>query len=150
MLDARIKSLNYLNLVFAKLEAKAAQVDHALLDLGGYICEAPGFNVFLVDGRRLRTPVHDILEGISRATVLELAAEASFDCHEEDLDLYHAYCADEMFLTSTAGGLLPVTELDGRRIGAGEPGPVFRTPADGYRTLLESGRYSTSASEERG
>ena len=148
VLDSHVKSLNYLNLVLAKLEAKAAKADHALLlDLSGRICEAPGFNVFLVHGNRLHTPRHDILEGITRATVLDLAREAGLDCREEDLELYHAYTADEMFLTSTAGGLLPVTELDGRTIGEGRPGPVFTRMAEAYRKLLESGRHGTEVYE---
>ena len=145
VLDAHIKSLNYLNLVLAKLEAKAAKVDHCLLlDISGRICEAPGFNVFLVQGDRLSTPRHDILEGITRATVMDLAAEAGLSCVEDDLELYHAHTADEMFLTSTAGGLLPVAELDGRMIGEGRPGPVFMRLAEAYREVLQSGRHGTS------
>jgi branched-chain amino acid aminotransferase len=145
VLDAHVKSLNYLNLVMAKLEAKAAKVDHALLlDMAGRICEAPGFNVFLVEGRRLRTPIHDILEGITRATVMELAAAAGLEVREESLELYDAYTADEMFLTSTAGGLVPVSELDGRSIGEGRPGPVFQSLSEAYRQALQSGERGTA------
>ncbi|NJM34888.1 MAG: branched-chain amino acid aminotransferase [Rhodomicrobium sp.] len=148
VLDPHIKSLNYLNLVLAKLEAKAAQVDECLLlDINGRICEAPGFNVFLVQGKSLRTPSHDILEGITRATVMELAKMAGFSCREEDLELYDAYTADEIFLTSTAGGLVPVGELDGRRIGDGKPGPVFSQLSEAYLELARSGRYGTPVYE---
>ena len=137
VLDAQVKSLNYLNLVLAKLEAKAAGVDHALLlDIEGRICEAPGFNVFLVQDGRLRTPAHDVLRGITRATVMELAREAGLAVSEEDLELYDAHTADEMVLTSTAGGLLPVTELDGRAIGSGQPGPVFTSLAAAYDRMV--------------
>jgi branched-chain amino acid aminotransferase len=145
VLDAHVKSLNYLNLVMAKLEAKAAKVDHALLlDMAGRICEAPGFNVFLVEGGRLRTPIHDILEGITRATVMELATAAGLEVREESLELYDAYTADEMFLTSTAGGLVPVSELDGRSIGEGRPGPVFQSLSEAYRQALQSGERGTA------
>lgn len=144
VLDAHIKSLNYLNFVLAKLEAKAAKVDHCLmLDLSGRICEAPGFNVFVVADGRLRTPRHDILEGVTRAAVMDLASAAGIACAADDLELYDAYTADEMFITSTAGGLIPVMELDGRIIGDGRPGPVFARLAEGYMGLLESGREST-------
>lgn len=144
VLDAHIKSLNYLNLVLAKLEAKAAGVDQALmLDVHGRLCESPGFNVFVVKGKRLRTPVHDILVGITRETVMELAPELGYAVQECDLELYDAYTADELFLCSTAGGLLPVIELDGRPIGEGKPGPVFTALAEGYHQALTSGRYGT-------
>ena len=149
VLDAQVKSLNYLNPLLAKIEAKAAGVDHALLpDIEGRICEAPGCNVFLVRGTRLSTPRRDILQGITRGTVIELAGAAGLDAREEDLELYHAYTADEMFLTSTAGSLMPVAELDGRTIGEGRPGPVFAALHEAYRQLLASGRHGTPVAVE--
>ena len=142
VLDPQIKSINYLNLVLAKLEAKAAGADEALL-LDGRICEATGCNVFIVKGRRLRTPRHDILEGITRETMIELAPTADLVAEACDLELYDAYTADEVFLSSTAGGLLPVSEIDGRRIGSGRPGPVFRALDAAYRALVSSEKYAT-------
>jgi branched-chain amino acid aminotransferase len=140
VLDPQIKSLNYLNLVMAKVEAKAAGADQALmLDLQGRVCEAPGFNVFIVKGDHLRTPAHDILRGITRETVMELAPGRGYRAQECDLELYDAYTADEMFLTSTAGGLVPVVELDGRRIGGGQPGRAYRALLGAYREALERG-----------
>ena len=144
VLDNNIKSLNYLNLVLARIEAKAAGADQALmLDIHGHVCECPGFNVFLVRDGVLHTPLNDILVGITRNTVMEIATELGHIVKEGVYELYHAYTADEIFLTSTAGGLLPVTELDGRRIGDGQPGPVFQRLRDGYRAALESGRWGT-------
>lgn len=144
VLDAHVKSLNYLNLVMAKIEARAAAVDQALmLDVHGRVCEAPGFNVFVVTDGVLRTPRHDVLLGITRQTTMELAEELGFPVVEIDLELYDAYTADEIFLTSTAGGLLPVRELDGRTIGSGEPGPVLSALQDAYRAALSSPRWST-------
>jgi branched-chain amino acid aminotransferase len=145
ILDPQIKSLNYLNLVLAKIEAKAAGAHEAImLDLQGRVCEAPGYNVFVVreDGV-LRTPVHDILAGITRATVIELAAEAGLQVEAADLELYDAYTARELFLSSTAGGLVPIVELDGRRIGDGVPGPTWHRLAGAYEALLASDRYGT-------
>lgn len=144
VLDAHIKSLNYLNLVMAKIEAKAAGADQALmLDVHGHICESPGFNVFMVKGKTLHTPSNDILVGVTRDTIIEMAPEFGYDVKEGIYELYHAYSADEIFLTSTAGGLLPVTELDGRAIGGGQPGRAFQALMGGYRDALASSRWGT-------
>jgi branched-chain amino acid aminotransferase len=145
VLDAHIKSLNYLNLILAKLEAKAAGADQALmLDIHGHICEAPGFNIFVVKDKVLRTPARDILVGITRETVLEMAPGLGFSTQECDLELYDAYTADEIFLSSTAGGLLPVVELDGRKIGDGRPGPALKALSDAYQRALESSHWGTA------
>lgn len=139
ILDPQIKSLNYLNLVLAKIEAKSAGADQALmLDVSGGVCEAPGFNVFVVKDSTLRTPTRDILRGVTRQTVINLAPQLGYSATEDKLELYDAYTADEIFLTSTAGGLIPVVELDGRCIGDGKPGPVYRAFAKAYREALNS------------
>jgi branched-chain amino acid aminotransferase len=144
VLDAHVKSLNYLNLVLAKIEAKAAGVDQGLmLDIHGRLCEAPGFNVFVVAGEVLKTPRHDILFGVTRETTIELARAKGFRVEETDLELYDAYTADEVFLTSTAGGLVPVVEIDGRLLGEGKPGPVLATLQDAYLEALSSDRWGT-------
>lgn len=144
VLDPQIKSLNYLNLVLAKLEAKSAGADEALLlDMHGRICEATGTNVFFVHGRHLRTPRHDILFGITRGSLIELAREQGFTVDETDLELYDAYTADEVLICGTAGGLLPVAGIDGRVIGAGKPGPIFAALHGAYQNLIASDRYGT-------
>ncbi|MCP9953864.1 branched-chain-amino-acid transaminase [Actinomadura madurae] len=144
VLDAHVKSLNYLNLVMAKIEAKAAGADQALmLDVHGRLCEAPGFNIFVVTDEVLKTPQHDILRGITRETTMELATEKGLQVHQTDLELYDAYTADELFLTSTAGGLVPVVEVDGRPIGTGKPGPTLATLQTAYQEVLSTTRWST-------
>ena len=144
VLDPQIKSLNYLNLVLAKIEAQAAGADDALLLNGdGRLCEVSGCNLFVRQGPRLRTPQRNVLAGITRATVLELASPLGYDASEGDLELYDAYTADELFICSTAGGLLPVTRLDGRVIGAGKPGAAFRALREAYQSLIESDTYGT-------
>lgn len=144
VLDPQIKSLNYLNLVLAKLEAKSAGADEALLlDIHGRICEATGCNVFAVHGNKLRTPRHDILFGITRESVIELAREQGLAVEEAELELYDAYTADELIICGTAGGLLPVVEVDGRVIGKGKPGPVFQALHTAYQDLITSARYGT-------
>lgn len=144
ILDPQIKSLNYLNLVLAKMEAKAAGADEALLlDLQGRICEATGCNIFLRHGDLLRTPQHDILAGITRATVFELAPAAGLRARDADLQLYDAYTADEIIICSTAGGLLPVIGIDGRAVGDGRPGSAFRLLHAAYDELVSSDRHGT-------
>jgi branched-chain amino acid aminotransferase len=151
VLDAHIKSLNYLNLVLARIEAKAAGADQALmLDVHGHVCEAPGFNVFFVRGTTLETPAQDILAGVTRQTVIDLAPELGCTVEKGLFELYHAYTADEVFLTSTAGGLLPVVEVDGRRIGVGQPGPVFRRFRAAYQAALNSERWGTAVGPANG
>lgn len=142
-LDPKIKSLNYLNLIQAKAEAKASSVNEALLlDVRGNICEAPGYNIFLIADHEIQTPKQDILEGVTRASVIEMTQDTDMPINIGDFSLYDAYTAKEIFLTSTAGGLIPVTKVDGRSIGEGRPGPFFRAFADKYRAMLDSNEYS--------
>lgn len=144
VLDPRIKSINYLNLVLAKLEAKAAGADEALLlDISGRVCEAAGWNVFFVSGDRVRTPRHDVLHGITRETVMGLCPAHGWSAEITELELYDAYTADEAFLASTAGGLLPIAAIDGRPIGDGRPGPKLRALRSAYEELIGSGQYGT-------
>lgn len=148
-LDARIKSLNYLNLVLAKMEAQRAGADEALmLDVYGNVCEAPGYNVFLVREGELYTPARDILEGITRSSVFSIARDHGRTVREADLGLYDAYVADEVFLTSTAGGLIPVSEIDGRQIGSGRPGPVFRACSAAYAEMLGSAEWGVAIAQQ--
>jgi branched-chain amino acid aminotransferase len=95
----------------------------------------------------VKTPRHDVLRGVTRETAMQLAAELGHQVHETDLELYDAYTADEVFLTSTAGGLVPVVEGDGRTVGSGvgdgRPGPVLSALQDAYREALSSDRWST-------
>jgi branched-chain amino acid aminotransferase len=125
-LESRVKSNNYLNGILARLEAIDAGVDEALLlDQAGHVTEGSGDNVFAVQGARLRTPpAINILEGITRQAVLDLAPRAGLVPVIEPLTPYDLYTADEVFLTSTVVGVLPILELDGRRIGNGARGPV--------------------------
>ena len=124
--EARVKSLNYLNNVMARIEAVESGFDEAiLLDVRGFVAEAPGENVFVVKDGVLRTPkAHNVLEGITRKTVLEIAAEAGIAAEEADLTLYDLYTADECFLTSSFSRVHAVAEVDGRPIPA--PGPITK------------------------
>jgi branched-chain amino acid aminotransferase len=128
VLDPRVKSLNYLNNVMAKLEAKQRGGDEALLlNAAGAIAETSVASLFVVrDGELLTPPSSDgALEGITRATVLELAASFGIPARAQSLGRYDLFAADEVFLTGSGAGLVPVRSLDGRSIGAGGPGPVY-------------------------
>ena len=149
VLDPHIKSLNYLNLVLAKIEAKAAHADEALLlDLNGCICEATGCNIFLLHGKRLRTPRQNILRGITRDAVMEIAPTLGFSAEEADLELYDAYTADEIIICGTAGGLLAVTGVDGRVVGSGTPGPAFAALSTAYERLMSLPEHGTAVGFE--
>lgn len=137
-LDPRAKSLNYLNHILARQQANAAGVDEAILLNGaGRVAEASTENVFVVrQGRLLTPPVTDgALEGVTRAAILELAPSLDLDAGESSLTPYDLYTADEVFLSGTGAGLLPVCEVDGRAVAAC-PGPVFHRIVDGYRALV--------------
>jgi branched-chain amino acid aminotransferase len=143
-LDPKIKSLSRLHFDLAMLQGKTAGMDVSLmLDLDGHVTEGPGFNVFVVKGGVLFSPPEGILMGITRQTVFELAAEHGLSAREAQLTAYDLYAADEVFLTSTAGGIMPLVEIDGRPIGDGKPGPVSQRIHGLYWALRESGRDGT-------
>ncbi len=128
-IDPTLKSLNYLNNILAKIETVRAGVPEGLmLSADGYVAECTGDNIFIVRGNRLITPPPHVgaLEGITRAVVMELAREDGLEVAEEMFRLPAVYTADECFLTGTAAEVVPVTEVDGRLIGDGTPGPVTR------------------------
>jgi len=128
VLDPRVKSLNYLNNVLAKLEAKQRGGDEALLlNAAGSIAETSVANVFAVrDGDLLTPPSSDgALEGITRATVLELAGLLGISARTQSLGRFDLFAANEVFLTGSGAGLVPVRSLDGRAIGARGKGPVY-------------------------
>jgi branched-chain amino acid aminotransferase len=150
-LDPKIKSLSRQHLDLAVLQGKAAGMDVAImLDLDGHVTEGPGFNVFVVRDGQLYSPPEGILMGITRQTVFELAAEHRLPAREASLTAYDLYAADEVFLTSTAGGIMPIVEIDGRPIGDGKPGPVSQRVHELYWALRESGRHGTPVFPESG
>ncbi len=128
-LSPRIKSLNYLNNILAKIEGlQAGCVEALMLNQKGEVAECTGDNIFLVTRGQLLTPPVDagILEGITRAVVIELAVEAGIPVREIPLTKHDVYIADECFLTGSAAEVVPVVKVDSRRIGDGRPGPVTR------------------------
>ena len=144
-LDPKAKNLNYANLVMAKMEAQNAGADEAImLDIDGFVNEAPGYNIFVVSKGKLYTPPEEnILIGVTRETVFEIAKKEGLEVIEARMIPYDLYTADELFLASTAGGLIPIAEVDGRQIGSGKPGPITKKFNALYMEMLEQGTNGT-------
>jgi len=148
-LDPGIKSLNYLNNILAKIEVnRAARVasgpvpvgEGIMLNLDGYVAEATGDNIFLVQrGDLLTPPPHvGILEGITRSTVIELAQQQGLPVRQEVFTMRSVYNADEVFLTGTGAEVVPVVMVDDRLISDGRPGPVTRQLITAFRELVST------------
>jgi branched-chain amino acid aminotransferase len=140
-LNPRIKSLNYLNNILAKIEGlKAGCIEALMLNHKGEVSECTGDNIFLVRSGILLTPPADagILEGITRAAVIQLAEEASLEVRLVPLTKHDVYIADECFLTGTAAEVVPVVKVDSRPIGDGKPGPVTRKLKTRFHELARS------------
>ena len=126
-LSPRIKSLNYLNNILAKIEAVDAGVSEALLlNADGNVAECTADNIFMVrDGLVITPTTNDgILEGITRGAILHLCGKLQIPCVERAIQRYDLYVADECFLTGTGAEVIAVTKIDGREIGRGKPGPI--------------------------
>ena len=127
--NPEIKSLNYLNNILAKIEVgRAGAHEGIMLNHIGHVAEATGDNIFVYrDGVIITPPAHTgILEGITRQVVIELAAEMQIPLRQDALTVYEVYGADECFLTGTAAEIVPVSRVDGREIGDGQPGPITK------------------------
>ena len=138
-LDPRIKSLNYLNHILARLEASHAGADEAiLLNSAGRVAEGSADNLFIVRNGELLTPpvMEGALDGITRQVVLELAVELGIPHREIPLAPYDVFVADECFLTGTGAELIPVASVDGRLLEQC-PGPVFTAVQAAFRGCVE-------------
>lgn len=139
-LDPRIKSLNYLNNILAKLEARNAGADEALLlNDRGYVVEGTAENIFVVRQGRLYTPpVSDgALDGITRGAILTLCAGLGLEVMERSLTPYDVLTADECFLCGTGAELMPVSSVDGRTLGHC-PGPLTERVFHAFRELIDN------------
>ena len=129
----------YVMSVLANRDAVKNGFDEAiLLDNQGLVCEGSGENIFLVKDGAIRTPPTSaaIPAGITRATVMQLASELGYELREQSFTVDEMWTADELFMTGTAAEVTPVREVDGRRIGSGEPGPVTRRLQDRFFALV--------------
>ncbi|WP_407308502.1 branched-chain-amino-acid transaminase [Desulfosporosinus sp. SB140] len=137
-LNPRIKSLNYLNNILAKIEAnQAGVVEGIMLTQEGYVAEGTSDNIFIYRNGVLLTPPLSagVLEGITRNSVLDLARELGIKTAEELFTRHDLYTASECFLTGTAAELIPVVNVDGREIEDGVPGEVFKKLLTAFRAL---------------
>jgi branched-chain amino acid aminotransferase len=141
MLSPRVKSMNYLNNILAKIEAVRADVLEALMcNQKGNIAEATGDNVFIVKGGRILTPPPDadILLGVTRAVAIHLAGKLGIALGEENITPADVYAADECFLTGTAAEVIAVTSVDDKPIGDGKVGPVTKKLLTAFREFIRT------------
>ena len=133
--NPRLKSLNYLNNILAKIEAiDAGTLEAVMLNHLGYVAECTGDNLFIVRDGRLFTPpiAAGILEGITRDEILAIAHDLGIEVREENLTRQDLYVADECFLTGTAAEVIPVVRIDKRTVGSGKPGPITKRLAEEF------------------
>ncbi len=138
----RIKSLNYLNNILAKIEACDAGVEEAImLNHEGNIAECSGDNIFIIRHGQVQTPTTSdgILEGVTRGLILLLCQRLQIPAVEKTLQRHDLYIADECFLTGTAAEIAPVTTIDGREIGDGKPGALTRRLMGAFREYIAEG-----------
>jgi branched-chain amino acid aminotransferase len=144
-LSPAVKSLNYLNNILAKIEARQfGALEAIMLNDQGFVAECTGDNVFTVHKGRMYTPAaqQGALKGITRDTIFAIAQEIGVPLEEHDLTRYDLWNADECFLTGTGAEVIPVVKLDGREIGTAKPGPIFGKVLASFRrrVLVEGTR----------
>jgi branched-chain amino acid aminotransferase len=144
--DPTVKNYHWLDLEVGLLEAYERGGETVILtDADDNVVEGPGFNVFAVHDGAISTPDTGVLQGITRRTVIELAKEHDISIEERSVPAASLRGADEAFLSSTAGGIMPVTTVDGEAVGEGRPGPVTRRLHDAYWKLHDDPRFSLPA-----
>lgn len=142
--DPTIKNYHRGDMVKAMFEAEDAGADTAiLLDHDGYVTEGPGFNVFVVRDGTVVTPDRGVLEGITRKATLELCGQLGLKAGIGRLRTEDMHEADEIFLTTTAGGIMPITRIDGRILSNDSPGPISRDLKDLYWRRHDEGWMAT-------
>ncbi|MFP4021223.1 MAG: branched-chain-amino-acid transaminase [Halanaerobium sp.] len=141
MVNPRIKSLNYLNNIMARIEANMQDAPEAIiLNSDGYVAECTGDNIFIIAGDTLYTPpiYAGILKGTKRELVLEIAADMGLEVREELFTRHDIFNADECFLSGTAAEVIPVVEVDSRKVGNGEVGAKTTELIAKFREIANS------------
>jgi len=139
-LEPRVKSLNYLNNILAKIEANnAGSLEAIIINQQGYVSEATGDNIFIIKDNSLITPslFCGVLNGITRATVIDIGKKLKMDVKETVMTRYDLYTADECFLTGTAAEVIPVIKIDGREINGGVPGKMTKMIMREFKKLTK-------------
>ncbi|MCP4981622.1 MAG: branched-chain amino acid transferase [Gammaproteobacteria bacterium] len=143
--DPQIKNYHWLDMVMALFEAYDHGADTVVLvDAAGNLVEGPGFNVFARSGNTVITPARGVLEGVTRETILELLSREKLDVRQDLLPATLARSAQEVFITSTAGGVMPVTRIADETVGDGRPGVLTAKLNDAYWSLHADPKYSVA------
>ena len=146
--DPTIKNYHWMDLVTGMLDAYEKGNDTAVLvDENNNITEGPGFNLFCVNGSGIFTPDHGVLEGITRQSVFDLAKELHLPIIKKSISVDELYGAKELFATSTAGGIMPITRVSGQEIGKGSVGNLTRQLHKLYWQKHSDDSWSTSISD---
>lgn len=138
-LNPKIKSLNYLNNILVKIQANLAGVGEAImLNAQGYVAEGSSDNIFMIKNGTVFTPPCYVgaLEGITRAAIIQLCDKLGYKLKEEPFTLHDVYVADEVFFTGTAAEVIAVREVDGRKIGSGQAGPITTHLLQAFRSIV--------------
>jgi branched-chain amino acid aminotransferase len=142
--DPTIKNYHWLDLVAGLYEAYSRGGETAVLsDREGNVVEGPGFNLFVVIKGKLTTPGRGVLEGVTRRTVIEMGQRLNIRVETRKVSAEEVREADEVFVTSTAGGIMPVTKVDSRPVGDGKPGPMTSQLQNLYWSLHQDSRYAS-------
>jgi len=142
--DPTVKNYHWLDLVAGLYDAYHRGGETVILvDHAGNVVEGPGFNIFVVKHVKIATPERGVLEGITRKTVIELAQTLSIPVEIRSVSAAETQQADEVFVTSTAGGIMPVTKIDGHALGDGKPGPITLQLRERYWNLHQDPRYTS-------
>jgi branched-subunit amino acid aminotransferase/4-amino-4-deoxychorismate lyase len=141
--NPRAKNFHWADMTQGLFEAEDAGADNpVLLDLDGNVTEGPGFNVFAVTAGVVATPRHGVLEGITRMSVIELCGKLGLSCEVRAVPVDELRAANELFISSTAGGVIGVTRLDGRILGNDRPGPVTNRLHEAYWSMRKQGWHA--------
>lgn len=146
--DPTVKNYHWLDLDTALIDAlDKGRESVVLTDADGNLCEGPGFNIFVVREGRVRTPGRGVLEGVTRRTVIEMAASLNVALEETTVSKDAIASADEVFISTTAGGVIPITRVDDVPVADGDPGPVTLRLRDTYWEWHDDPRYSVSVAD---
>ncbi len=139
-LNPRVKSLNYLNNILAKIEGNSRGVPEALmLNNSGFVAECTGDNIFIVKNGEITTPPASVgvLDGITQAAIMEIAEKSGIKVRREVFTRYCLFTADECFLSGTAAEIVPVVEVDDRKIADGKPGPITKKLRAEFKKIVK-------------
>ena len=141
--DSTVKNYHWLDMVMGLFEAyERGGETVVVVDANNNLVEGPGFNIFAVSGSTLTTPAKGVLEGLPRSPTIEIAPECGYEVALRNLPSEEALAADEVFITTTAGGLIPITKIDGQAIGAGIPGPASLKLQKRYWEVHDDPQYT--------